>query len=81
MNNENVINLVKGNTCFKGNGSCIDLLVLNFKLNSFKSELLSKFHHKNVTFTSFENNFENVLNQQVPPKIKSFSRQSKATFK
>ena len=49
MNNENVINLVKGNTCFKGNGSHIDLLVLNFKLNSFKSELLSKFHHKNVT--------------------------------
>ena len=49
MNNENVINLVKGNTCFKGNGSYIDLLVLNFKLNSFKSELLSKFHHKNVT--------------------------------
>ena len=34
----------------------------NFSFNSFKSELLSKFHLKNVTFTSFENNFVNVLN-------------------
>ena len=30
--------------------------------------MLSKFHH-NVTFTSFENNFVNVLNQQVSTKI------------
>ena len=41
----------------------------NFSFNSFKSELLSKFHHNNVTFTSFENNFVNVLNQQVSTKI------------
>ena len=37
-----------------------------FSFNSFKSELLSKFHHNNVTFTSFENNFVNELNQQAP---------------
>ena len=117
MNNENFINLVKGNTCFKGKGSCIDLILTNrrysFKhtsstetglsdhhhlissmmkttfekeepkilvcrdyqncsFNSFKSELLSKFHHNNVTFTSFENNFVNVLNQQAPKKSKVF---------
>ena len=46
----------------------------NFSFNSFNSELLSKFHHNNVTFTSFENNFVNVLNQQAHKKIKSFSR-------
>ena len=117
MNNENFINLVKGNTCFKGKGSCIDLILTNrrysfkhtssnetglsdhhhlissmmkttfekeeskvlvyqnyknFSFNSFKSELLSKFHHNNVTFTSFENNFVNVLNQQAPKKSKVF---------
>ena len=119
MNNENFINLVKGNTCFKGKGSCIDLILTNrrysfkhtsfietglsdhhhlissmmkttfekeeskvlvyqnyknFSFNSFKSELLSKFHQNNVTFTFLENNFVNVLNQQDPKKIKSFSR-------
>ena len=117
MNNENFINLVKGNTCFKGKGSCIDLILTNrrysfkhtsstetglsdhhhlissmmrttfekedskvlvyrdyknFSFNSFKSELLSKFHHNNVTFTSFENNSVNVLNQQAPKKSKVF---------
>ena len=117
MNKENFINLVKGNTFFKGKGSCIDLILTNrrhsFKhtsltetslsdhhhlissmmkvtfenkgsivlvyrdyknstFNSFKSELLSKFHHNNVTFTSFENNFVNVLNQQAPKKSKVF---------
>ena len=52
----------------------------NFNFISFKSELLSKFHHSNVTFTSFEKNFVKVLNQQAPKKS-SFSRQSKAAFK
>ena len=44
----------------------------SFSFNSFKSEMLSKFHHNNVTFTSFENNFVNVLNQQAPKKSKVF---------
>ena len=44
----------------------------NFDFNSFKSELLSKFHHNNVTFTLFENNFVNVINQQTPKKSKVF---------
>ena len=30
-NNENFINLVKGNTCFKGKGSCIGLILTNKK--------------------------------------------------
>ena len=29
INNENFINLVKGNTCFKDKGSCIDLILTN----------------------------------------------------
>ena len=29
MNNENFINLLKGNTCFKGNGSFIDVILTN----------------------------------------------------
>ena len=118
MNNENFINLVKGNTCFKGKGSCIDLILTNrrysfkhtsfietglsdhhhlissmmkttfekeeskvlvyqdyknFSFNSFKSELLPKFHHSNMIFTSFENNFANTLNQQAPQKSTFFA--------
>ena len=115
MNNENFINLVKESTCFKGKGSCIDLILTNrrysfkhtsstekdlsdyhhlissmikttfeeeepkvlvyrdyknFNFNSFTSELLSKFYHNNETFTSFENSFVNVLNQQASKKSK-----------
>ena len=29
MNNQNLFNLVKSNTCFKGKGSCIDLILTN----------------------------------------------------
>ena len=125
MNNENFINLVKGNTCFKGKGPCIDLILTNrrhsfkhtssietglsdhyhlissmmkatfekeqskvlvyqdykkFSFNSFKSELLSKFYDNNVAFSSFENDFENVLNQQAPKKSK-VSRGNQKPFK
>ena len=44
----------------------------SFNFNSFKSELLSKFHHNNATFTSFEKNLVNVLNQQAPKKSNIF---------
>ena len=43
----------------------------NFNFNSFKSELLSKFHHNNVSFTSFNNNF---VNKQAPKKQKVFQK-------
>ena len=36
MNNQNLFNLVKSNTCFKGKGSCIDLILTNRKY-SFKN--------------------------------------------
>ena len=49
MNNQNLFNLVKSNTCFKGEGSCIDLILTNRKY-SFKNTCsfetgLSDHHH------------------------------------
>ena len=49
MNNQNLFNLVKGNTCFKDKGSCIDLILTNRKYSfkntcSFETEL-SDHHH------------------------------------
>ena len=113
INNENFINLVKGNTCFKDKGSCIDLILTNKRYSlkrtssteiglssdhyclissmmkttfeeeeykvlvyrdykNFNFSQKSKFHHNNVTFVSFENNFVNVLNEQAPKKSKVF---------
>ena len=61
-------------TTFEKEGSKVSVYrdYKNFSFNSFNSELLSKFHHNNVTFTSFENSFVNVLNQQAPKKSKVF---------
>ena len=39
---------------------------------------MSKFHHNNRTFASFENNFVNVLNQQAPKKSKVFRGNQKS---
>ena len=49
MNNQNLFNLVKSNTCFKGEGSCIDLILTNRKY-SFKNTCpfetgLGDYHH------------------------------------
>ena len=49
MNNQNLFNLVKSNTCFKGEGSCIDLMLTKRKYSfkntrSFKTGL-SDHHH------------------------------------
>ena len=49
MNNQNVFNLVKSSACFKGKGSCIDLILTNRKY-SFKNTCsvetgLSDHHH------------------------------------
>ena len=49
MNNQSLFNLVKSNTCFKGKGSCFDLILTNIKY-SFKNTWsfgtgLSDHHH------------------------------------
>ena len=53
----------------------------NFNFNCFKLELLSKFHLSKVTFTSFENNLVNVLNQQAPKNSKVFRGNQKPHLK
>ena len=60
MNNENFINLVKGNACSKGKGSCIDLILTNrtysFK-NTFSTETGLSDHHRLISSmikTTFE---------------------------
>ena len=49
MNNKNLINLVARSTCFKGKGSCNDMILTNrrysFKYNSSTEIGLSDHHH------------------------------------
>ena len=49
MNSFNLYNLIKSNTCFKGSGSCIDLILTNrkycFKHTSTFETGLSDHHH------------------------------------
>ena len=67
MNNKNFINLVKGNTCFKGKGSCIDLILTNrrhsFKHTSSIETGLSDHHHliSSMMKTSSEKEESKVL--------------------
>ena len=67
MNSENFINLVKGNKCFKGKGSCIDLILTNrrcsFKHTCSTETGLRGHHHliSSVMKTTFENKESNVL--------------------
>ena len=60
LNSNNLVNLVKTNTCFKGSGSCIDLILTNRKY-SFKNTTsyetgLSDHHHMILTMlkTTFQ---------------------------
>ena len=65
LNSNNLVNLVKTNTCFKGSSSCIDLILTNRKY-SFKNTTsyetgLSDYHH--MILTMFKSTF-----QQKEPK-------------
>ena len=57
MNNKNFINLVKGNTCFKGKGSCIDLILTirryPFKHTSSNETGLSDHYHHFFFYLGF----------------------------
>ena len=88
MNNENFINLVKGNTYFKRKGSCIDLILTNgkysFKYTSSTETSLSDHHYliSSIIKTIFEKeeckvlvyqDYKNYLeNLNVANKSKSF---------
>ena len=48
LNGHDLINLIKNNTCFKGDGSCIDLILTNQKFsfkNSTSFETALSYHH------------------------------------
>ena len=49
LNSNNLVNLVKTSTCFKGSGSCIDLILTNrkysFKNTTLHETGLSDHHH------------------------------------
>ena len=60
METRNYFNLVKNNTCFKGPGSCIDLILTNRKYcfqgtSSFETGL-SDHHH--LIYSIFKSTFE-----------------------
>ena len=60
MNNNAIYNLIKVNTCFKGKGTCIDLILTNRKYsfentNAFETGL-SDHHH--MIYTMLKSTFE-----------------------
>ena len=67
MSNENLINPMKGNTCFESKGSCIDLILTNrrysFKHTSSTKRGLSDHHHliSSMTKAIFEKEESTVL--------------------
>ena len=67
MNNENFINPVKENTCFKGKVSCINLILTSrrhsFKYTSSNETGLNGHHHliSSMMKTTFEKEDSNIL--------------------
>ena len=64
LNSNDLVNLVKTNTCFKGSGSCIDLILTNRKY-SFKNTTSYETgpHHHHMILTMLKTTF-----QQKEPK-------------
>ena len=79
MISQNFINLIKNNTCFKGTGSCIDLILTNrkycFKNTSSYETGISDHHHLILSI------MKTIFALQEPKKFvyrnyKTFSRES-----
>ena len=72
-----LINLIKGNTCFKGQGSCIDLILAKrrspFK-NSNSCETGIKDHH-HLTYSMLKSNSSNSK-----PKLVTYRDYKKCSF-
>ena len=67
METHNYFNLIKNNTCFKGPGSCIDLILTNRKCcfqgtPSFETGLSD---HNNLIYSILESTFEKEEPKQV----------------
>ena len=79
LSSNNITNLIKSNTCFKGSGSCIDLILTNrkysFKHTSSYETGISDHHH--MIYTMLKSCFKNaepiVLNYR---DYKTFSKEN-----
>ena len=67
MEHYNYYNLIKNNTCFKGDGSCIDLILTNnkycFKNTSFFETGIS--HHYHLIYSNLKTTFEYEESKKV----------------
>ena len=79
LDSSSLTNLIKTNTCFKGKGSCIDLILTNwkfsFKFTSTYETGISDHHHMIYTMlkSCFQNTEPKLLNYR---DFKSFSPQA-----
>ena len=66
MQSHNLFNLIKSATCFKGSGSCIDLILINrkfcFKNSSTFDTGLSDHHH--LIYCMLKTTFEKELSKR-----------------
>ena len=71
MEHYNYYNLVKNNTCFKGDGSCIDLILTNrkycFKNRSSFETSISDHHH--LIYSMLKTTFEKKNPKKLPVAI------------
>ena len=79
LDSNSLTNLIKTNTCFKGKGSCIDLILTNrkfsFKFTSTYEKGISDHHH--IIYTMLKSCFQNTESKLLNYRdFKSFSAQS-----
>ena len=83
MNNENVFNLVKSNTSFKCEGSCIDLILTVRKFSfkntcSFETGLID---HHHLIYSVMETTFESEESKKKKKLYRDFSKFYSECFK
>ena len=81
MKNQDLFNLVKNNTCFKGEGSCIDLILTNRKYsfkNTYSFETGLNDHHRLIYFV-----MKTTFKSEEPKKLiyRDYSNFSAECFK
>ena len=79
LDSNSLTNLIRTNTCFKGKGSCIDLILTNrkfsFKFTSTYEKGISDHHH--IIYTMLKSCFQNTESKLLNYRdFKSFSAQS-----
>ena len=71
MEHYNYYNLIKNNTCFKGDGSCKDLILTNRRYcfqntNSFKTGISD---HRSITYSMFKQHLRKENPRKLPIAI------------